>query len=73
MRNVSTRELLIICGLAAGLIGIVLLVLLAQGPALTVAGVAFLAGGWAMLGIFAVIGSSRPVSELRQVGPTQGP
>lgn len=66
MRNVSTRELLIICGLAAGLIGIVLLVLLAQGPALTVAGVAFLAGGWAMLGIFA-IGSRRPVSELRQL------
>lgn len=66
MRYVSTRELLILSGLAAGLIGIAFLAFPAQGPALTVAGAVLLAGGWAMLGILA-IGSRRPVSELKQL------
>ena len=66
MRYIRTREVLILCGLVAGLIGIALLVVPAQGAAVAVAGAVLLAAGWAMLAIIA-IGGRRPGPELKQL------
>lgn len=66
MRNVSTRELLMVLGLSAGGLGIVLLLVPSQSVEFTVAGAVLLASGWAMLGTL-VVGSRRPLPELQQL------
>lgn len=64
MRSTSTRKLLIVCGLATGATGSVLILVVRTPVAVTI-GAVLLIAGWGLLGTLS-IRKRRPVSELKQ-------